>query len=58
MQLDSADLGDRSQAFHSVDLEIGLTVPEDRHQLEKIGCPGHGVPLEKLLARQFRQALG
>src|SRR5580693_4372118 len=50
MELDSADLGARGKAFRAVDLEIGLTVAEDCHQLQKIGCPGHCVPLEELLS--------
>ena len=50
MELDSADLSDRSEAFYAVDLEIGLTVTEDGHQLQKIGGPGHGVSLEELLS--------
>ena len=50
MELDSADLGDRGKAFRAVDLEIGLAVAEDCHQLQKIGCSGHSVPLEELLS--------
>ena len=49
MKLDSADLGYGGKAFLAVDLKIGLTVAEDRHKLQKIGCPWHGVPLKKLL---------
>ena len=50
MEFDSAYLSDRSEAFGAVDLEVGLTVTEDGHQLQKIGCTGHGVPLEELLS--------
>ena len=50
MEADGADLGNRREAFYAVDLEIGLTITEHGHQLQKIGCPGHGVSLEKLLS--------
>jgi hypothetical protein len=50
MELDSADLGDGAKAFYAVDLEIGLAVAENGHELQKIGCPGHRVALEELLS--------
>ena len=50
MKLNSTDLGYGGKAFLAVDLKIGLTVAEDRHQLQKIGCPWHGVPLKELLS--------
>jgi hypothetical protein len=50
MELDSTDLGHRGKAFRTVDLKIGLTIAEDCHQLQKLGCPWHGMPLEELLS--------
>ena len=56
MQFDSAELGNRGKPFDPVDLEIGLAIARDRHELEQIGRARHGVALEELSRRRFRPA--
>ena len=50
MQLESANLRDGNEAFHAVDLQIGLLVAEHRHQFQQVGGSRHGMALEELLA--------
>jgi hypothetical protein len=50
MELDGANLSDRGEAFFAIDLQLGLAVAEDGHQLQEMGCAGHGVSLKELLS--------
>ncbi|MNI41441.1 hypothetical protein D3C73_956940 [compost metagenome] len=49
MKLDTANLGNRSQPLHPVDLQVRLLVAEHGNEFEQVRRPRHGMALEKLL---------